>query len=116
MNTHPLSAFAFQLRSGCLAAALAALLTCSPLGAQTVPLTEATNTTLEFRVGIFALSSIDTNLRLDASNGTGGSNINFGDVLGGEKSLNVFRFDGAWHRDWICDSAHARFRQQHSRD
>ncbi len=96
MITRPLSTPASIFRSGLLAIAIAALLGSVSLRAQTIPVTDSSNTSVELRAGIFALSSIDTNMRLTASNGTGGTNINFGDVLGGEKSLNVFRFDGAW--------------------
>jgi hypothetical protein len=92
----------FNFRRSALQQALVSLAAVALLGvtatgarAQAV-LNEATNTSLEFRAGVFALSGVDTTLRLDGSNGNIGSSVNLADALGGDTSLNVFRLDGSW--------------------
>jgi hemolysin activation/secretion protein len=72
------------------------LLTAAVATAADAPvLTEATNTRYEIRLGAFALSDINTSLRLDGSNGSIGSDIGVADRLGGDTKLNVFRADGS---------------------
>lgn len=49
-----------------------------------------------FRLGGFAVSNIKTELSLSNSSGQVGDKIEFAKNLGGDDSLNVFRFDGEW--------------------
>lgn len=82
--------------------ALAALLTSVP--ARAIEPTTATELATDFpddkvviRLGAFLVTNINTTISLKTDNGAGGDIINFGDTLGGETSVNVFRTDVDWY-------------------
>lgn len=50
-----------------------------------------------FRLGAFLVTNINTTVSLTTANGAGGTLIDFGDTLGGETSVNVFRIDADWY-------------------
>lgn len=51
---------------------------------------------IDLRLGAFALSSVNTTLRLDAPNGSLGTSVNLADKLGANQTLSVFRADADW--------------------
>lgn len=54
-------------------------------------------TKLSLRLGAFLVTNIDTTISLTTDGGLGGEIIDFGDTLGGETSVNVFRIDADWY-------------------
>jgi hypothetical protein len=48
------------------------------------------------RLGAFLVTNINTTISLTTASGAGGDLIDFGDTLGGETSVNVFRADADW--------------------
>jgi hypothetical protein len=52
---------------------------------------------VDLRLGGFLLTNINTTLSLTGSGGNGGTIIDFGDTLGGETSVNIFRADVDWN-------------------
>lgn len=65
--------------------------------ATSAPVEAFPNEKFSLRLGAFLVSDIDTTLGLRTDGGQGGDFINFGDVLGGETSANVFRADADWY-------------------
>lgn len=74
--------------------AAAATPTAPPSAAVATPEADAKDFTV--RVGGFFLSSIKTTLSLTDAAGNGGQEVDFSKDLGGENSLNLFRFDAEW--------------------
>ena len=80
------------LASLCAGGQIASAASSSPAVASAAPAPDA----FTFRLGGFAVSNIKTELALSTSNGQVGDKIEFAKNLGGDDSLNVFRFDGDW--------------------
>jgi hypothetical protein len=58
--------------------------------------------TVDLRLGAFLVTDINTTISLTGANGGGGTLVDFGDTLGGETSINVFRADV----DWMVSGPH----------
>jgi len=58
---------------------------------------------LVFRLGAFAVTNIDTTMSLTSSGGQGGTVIDFGNTLGGDTSVTIFRADA----DWFISGPHS---------
>jgi len=82
--------------------ALAALLASAPARSDeappaSAPVLEYPAHDIDLRLGAFLVTNIDTTISLTGPNGGGGTLIDFGDTLGGETSVNVFRADLDWN-------------------
>jgi hypothetical protein len=79
--------------------ALAAVLATAPALAAdpAAPVEAFPNEKFTLRLGAFLVTDIDTTIGLRTDGGMGGDIISFGDTLGGETSVNVFRADADWY-------------------
>lgn len=79
--------------------ALAAVLATAPARAAdpATPVEAFPNEKFTLRLGAFLVTDIDTTIGLRTDGGMGGDIISFGDTLGGETSVNVFRADADWY-------------------
>jgi len=67
------------------------------LATTTVPFEDFPANNVDLRLGAFLVTNINTTVSLTTDSGAGGDIIDFGDTLGGETSVNVFRADVDWY-------------------